>query len=731
MLSFVCRWMIRVLVLLLLAIPASAQTEPRDSHDTIKIKTDLVVVDAQVTDKRSREPIRGLKPTDFDLFEDGVKQQIESFSQDKLPLSIVLLVDISPSVRPVLEKIREGALAALQKLKPEDEVALMVFSGWTELIQDFTRDRQVLLDKLGAALEKKGSGTRIHEAIAKAARQMRYASTTNARRVIIAVTDNDGSMDRTDDELSEEEVRQTVVESGATVCGLIVRSAINVANAILSQHPMIQEHFKRTKVNPYALETGGEMSGAGKDEVNARLGEMFDRLRSRYSLGYLPVNQEFNGKYRKIKLTLTPEARRRLGGEIVVTARQGYYALDREAEALAAEEAAELEKKEALAAEPKPATSGAGAPASPAVASPAAASETNGVRPETNPASASDAAEVWHDAWRAAFRRPNPYAHLVMLDVLPLNKQTGALPDKLTKEDFEVVDGGAKREIVHFSRGEMPLSIVLLIDTGGNTPVLTSALRRGINQWLRRLKPDDEVAIMAFCAQAALMQPFTKDRKLLAARIRNFADNARKLNVGAGHNRTLAAFSAADYIEKSANPLSRRAIVTLTDGTRTPFSMMKHEQAAEMLLNAGGTVSAIVTKGTGPSTGQKIKGAVVRNAIWGIVSPISLATSIATTLATEAILHEALQDRSFGKLIQKSGGFVEKSEGEDAPEKLGLLIDRLRNRYVLGFEPAAAATPDRFRKLDVRLAPAARKQTPDVTVVAAQGYFARKTRPVE
>jgi VWFA-related protein len=707
-----------MVTLLLLAFPALAQTEPADSQDTIKIKTDLVLVDAQVTDKRSRETIRGLKASDFDLFEDGVKQQIESFSQDKLPLSIVLLVDISPSVRPVIERIREGALAALQKLKPEDEVALMVFSGWAELIQDFTRDRQLLLDKLGAALEKKGSGTRIHEAIAKAARQMRYSTSANARRVIIAVTDNDGSMSRTDDALSEEEVRQTVIESGAAVCGLIVRSAINVANAILSQHPAVQERIKRTTVNPYALETGGEMSGAGKDEVNARLGEMFDRLRSRYSLGYLPVNHEFNGKYRKIKLTLTPEARKRLGGDIAVTARQGYYALDREAEALAAEEAAELEKKETTTAEQKPAAT-----------LPEAAT---GDRPEKRKASAGENSEAWHEAWRAAFRLPNPNAHLVMLDAWPVNKQTGASPDKLTREDFEIVDNGVKREIVHFSRGEMPLSIVLLIDTGGNTPVLASALRRGINQWLGRLKPDDEVAIMAFCAQAALMQPFTKDRKLLAARIRNFAENARKLNTGAGHDRTLAAFSAADYIEKSANPVSRRAIVTLTDGTKTLYSMMKHDRAAEMLLDAGGSVSAIVTKGTGPSAGQKIKGAVARNAIWGIVSPISLATNIAMTLATEAILNEALQDRSFGKLIQKSGGAVLKSEGEDAPEKLGLLIDRLRNRYVLGFEPAEAATPDRFRKLDVRLAPAARKQRPDVTVVTAQGYYARiKQEPPE
>ncbi len=69
-----------------------------------------------------------------------------------LPLSVVLLLNISPSVHPVIEEIHKGALHALQSLKPEDEVALMVFAGVTELIQDFTKDRQLILDKIWDAV---------------------------------------------------------------------------------------------------------------------------------------------------------------------------------------------------------------------------------------------------------------------------------------------------------------------------------------------------------------------------------------------------------------------------------------------------------------------------------------------------------------------------------------------------------------------------------------------------
>src|SRR5262249_60887196 len=131
---------------------------------------------------------------------------------------------------------------------------------------------------------------------------------------------------------------------GVTVCGVIVRSVLNLADAIVFQQPAIQERYKRTSVNPYAEQTGGEIAGASKDEINARLGEVFDHLRSRYSIGYVSTNQNNDGKFRRIKVGLSAEARRRLGGEIAVSARQGYYAVDQESEALLTEDKTSIEK---------------------------------------------------------------------------------------------------------------------------------------------------------------------------------------------------------------------------------------------------------------------------------------------------------------------------------------------------------------------------------------------------
>src|SRR5262247_3945704 len=254
----IVRKLLGLALLSLLSFSTLAQTEVQQ-HETIKIKTDLVTLDALVTDKKTREIIRNLTLQDFELFEDDAKQQIEHFSQDKLPLSVVLLLDVSPSVHPVIEEVHK--------------VALQIFAGTTELIQGFTKDRKLIADKVGLALTRDGHGTRIHEAIGSAAREFKQATIPTSRRVIIVITDNQGSMSRKQDGVSETEIRDVVIESGATVCGVIVRSFLNVVDGIWFQHPVMQEHFKRTTVNPHAELTGGEMTAANKETINTRLGE--------------------------------------------------------------------------------------------------------------------------------------------------------------------------------------------------------------------------------------------------------------------------------------------------------------------------------------------------------------------------------------------------------------------------------------------------------------------------
>src|SRR5262249_61901485 len=120
--------------MLFLCSSAGAQSPP-DDPATYRVDVRLVQVDAQVLHKKTRQVMPDLKLEDFRVLEDGVPQTVSSFSQDKLPLSIVILFDLTDSVRPVLKVLAEGALEALQHLKPEDEVTVMVYAASTPVRQ--------------------------------------------------------------------------------------------------------------------------------------------------------------------------------------------------------------------------------------------------------------------------------------------------------------------------------------------------------------------------------------------------------------------------------------------------------------------------------------------------------------------------------------------------------------------------------------------------------------------
>ncbi|HWQ36293.1 MAG TPA: VWA domain-containing protein [Blastocatellia bacterium] len=311
----------------------AAQNRPAPElvqDEAIRLSTDLVVLDVQVLKKKTGEIVNGLRPEDFELYEDGVRQEITHFSQDRLALSVILLMDLSGSVSPVLREIQNGALLALKRLKEKDEVAVMAFSDKTQLVQEFTTDRQLVVDRIGQ-IEKTpviGQGTSLYQALRDAARHMNRAGNPASRRVIIVVTDNIAFEYRFFG-ITEQEVSEQVIESGSMVCGLIVEGAMTKSVRLFEKQQENNDLYRRRmSVDPFANQTGGEVIRADKTEVNARLALLIDHLRTRYSLGFSSRREKADGSFRRIALSLTPEARRRLG-EVAIRSRQGYYARPR------------------------------------------------------------------------------------------------------------------------------------------------------------------------------------------------------------------------------------------------------------------------------------------------------------------------------------------------------------------------------------------------------------------
>lgn len=319
--------------------PAETQTPAESQTPVYRVDVRVVLVDAQVLNKKTRYAARELKKEDFELYEDNVRQQVSSFSQDTLPLSVVLLFDLTDSVRPVLKSLADGALEALQHLKPEDEVAVMVYAASTQVLQPATTDRALAV----AAIEKasrmeSGEAAFFNEGIFQAAEQLTKGKNPSSRRVIIWLTDDvpnipsensvplryrrslNGAMPHT-----QAEAMQHLLRTNTVVCSLVKQSDQSVREeSALRAKPAERMLHPPGEVYKYASATGGQVIEFKKKELQEKLTLLIDDLRMRYSLGYHPSGQKPKGKYCAIKVKLAPETKKAVG-KVEVEARQGYY----------------------------------------------------------------------------------------------------------------------------------------------------------------------------------------------------------------------------------------------------------------------------------------------------------------------------------------------------------------------------------------------------------------------
>lgn len=301
------------------------------------------MLDALVENKKTGSLIGGLDSKDFQLKEDGALQSISYFAQDRLPLSVVFLFDLTDTVRPILKPLAAGALTVLDHLKPEDEVAVMVFSSHTDLLQGFTQDHVLAAAAINKAADmKSGEATFIHEDMWEAVDESMKATLPQSRRVTVWLTDGTSNFENrltrkvagrgAPPQLhTKEEATAKLLHSGTVVAALIDRSALTSSLiAIGDASPFaILVGGRMGDINKYADLTGGPVLKITKTEVAEKLALLIDELRKRYTLGYKPNISKSEGTFCRLQLTLNatayknhPELKK---SEILIRTKTGYY----------------------------------------------------------------------------------------------------------------------------------------------------------------------------------------------------------------------------------------------------------------------------------------------------------------------------------------------------------------------------------------------------------------------
>ena len=168
-------------------------SSPAPPDGAIRSRVTLVQVPCTVAAPDGTQ-VRGLGQANFQLFEDGVAQEIASFDASATPASIALVIDASPSIFHELTEMRDAARSLAENLSPADEIAVVSFSSEAHLLLPFSKNRALLgraIDSQYLAKVENSSESRIYESVFLAARELFSGRT--GRKAIVLLTDGQDS----------------------------------------------------------------------------------------------------------------------------------------------------------------------------------------------------------------------------------------------------------------------------------------------------------------------------------------------------------------------------------------------------------------------------------------------------------------------------------------------------------------------------------------------------------
>jgi VWFA-related protein len=317
------------------ASPAQQAADP-NATETLHVSTHFVLLDASVLNKKTGQRLGDLTLDDLTLTEGGKPEKLTYISEDRLPLSLVFMFDVTDTVRPVLKPLSAAATKVLAHLRPDDEVAVMVFSSHADLLQDFTTDHTLIEQAIAkaAGTSAGNQATFIYEDVFEATDQSLHSTKPNSRRVQVWLTDGTANYESIKSAKnsknapatlhSKDEAAQKLLHTDVVVSALIERS---VATDALTPFIFLGGRFG--DIAHYADLTGGPVLHASRSEVTDRFAALLDAIRQRYTLGYKPGPTCPSGTLCHIRLQLSPTFAQRhpelSPKDFTVRARQSYF----------------------------------------------------------------------------------------------------------------------------------------------------------------------------------------------------------------------------------------------------------------------------------------------------------------------------------------------------------------------------------------------------------------------
>ncbi len=290
------------------------QVTPEDGIDPslkthtkpMKVDVDLVLVSVTITDPMNRL-VTGLDKENFSLFEGKDQQEIKHFSSEDAPVSLGVIFDMSGSMSSKIERAREAVVEFFKTANPQDEFFMITFADKPEEISDFTQSVEDIQGKLVYTIPK--GRTAMLDAIYLGVSKMRQAKYT--KKALLVISDGGDNHSR----YTEGEIKSLVKEADVLMYAIGIYDHYFPTEEERMGPQLLTELTELTGGRTFTIDNPNDLG-----DVATKIGI---ELRNQYVLGYRPKNPVHDGKWRKIKVKLTPPKGL---PPLRVYAKTGYYA---------------------------------------------------------------------------------------------------------------------------------------------------------------------------------------------------------------------------------------------------------------------------------------------------------------------------------------------------------------------------------------------------------------------
>lgn len=292
--------------------PQKAESQAKGDTDQegrfqFRSTVDAVNLSLVVTDKKGRF-IPGLQAGDFVVTENQAPQEVAFFTSEVTPVTLLLLLDASTSVRESVDSIKEAASNFVTKLWDGDQAIIADFNERVRFSSHFSGD----IDRLVATIQSlyPSGWTALYDSVLLS---LEKVSEAEGRKALLVFTDGDDS--RSMGQGSEASAKDAI--EGAKFTEVTIYSIGFEGRRGLGSQGVNKGFLKKL-----SEETGGaSFFPKGIGDLNESFAQIQTELHSQYRLAYVPSNQERNGLWREI------EVRVKNRDDLVVRTRRGYYAV--------------------------------------------------------------------------------------------------------------------------------------------------------------------------------------------------------------------------------------------------------------------------------------------------------------------------------------------------------------------------------------------------------------------